>query len=185
MFARNFWILTISIILMTGCTGEASLEAGMPTEKHPTSTPIQNPTAIPTEIPSSALPELVQITSENADQVQLIATLPIPEYTMNRWHQCNVVFSPDGRFLSGACGKSPVPIWEIETLQLHTTLYDSPTSVVSCEFSPDSQMIACAGFQFKDVTLWMVETGETSSAFGVIPISGKWISALMASSWRE
>lgn len=171
------------IILAVGCDGTPSLEVELSTDivhsATPVSTetpattatststvkPVLTPTGTPSDLTSSVLPELEQITVENADRVQLIETLRIPDYIESHWHQCNTVFSPDGRFLAGACGKSTVSIWEVRTLQLHKTLYETPKAIVSCEFSPDSRMLACAGFQNRDVTLWDVESGERIERF--------------------
>lgn len=137
-----------------------------------TPAPTPSPTSIPptlegTQIVSltNGLPALERITVENADRVQQLASLSIPGYILSKWHQCNTAFSPDGRYLVGACGKSRVPVWKIETLALHTTLYDTAKAVVSCEFDPDSQVLACAGFQHREVTLWSVETGEQIERF--------------------
>jgi len=138
-----------------------------PTEIPATATPVASPTETRTTLMFQEIPALEKITVENADQVQLLVSLPIDGYSEYRWHQCNTAFSPDGQYLSGACGRSNVPVWDVNTLKLQTTLYDSPTSVVSCEFSPDSRLLACAGFQFRDVTVWNVESGERLHRFRV------------------
>lgn len=174
------FLYIILIFVLVGCN--ASQETAFTTMTNPpTDTPTQTDTPQPTEYATptlsptltppppeetqivsltNGLPALERITVDNADRVQLLASLSIPGYTLSKWHQCNTVFSPDGRYLVGACGKSTVPIWNLETLELHKTLYDSPTAVVSCEFDPEGQVLACAGFQFEDVTLWSIETGE-------------------------
>ena len=110
------------------------------------------------------LPALQLITIENADKVQLLRTMEIPNYQKGRLSQCSLDFSPDGRLLIGACGKNQVPIWDVQSGFLLRALYDSPEQIVSCAFSPDGKFIACGGFD-KTVTFWDATTGEKIGSF--------------------
>lgn len=113
---------------------------------------------------SETLPALQPITTENADKVQLLRTMEIPNYNKGRVGQCSAAFSPDGRMLVGACGKNQVPIWDVQSGFLLRTLYHMPVQIVACTFSPDGKQIACGGFD-KTVTLWDAVTGKQIGSF--------------------
>ena len=110
------------------------------------------------------LPALQPITTANAAKVQLLRTLEIPGYQRGQLSQCSLAFSPDGRLLVGACGKNPVPVWDVQSGFLLRSLYDSSEQIVACTFSPDGSQIACGGFD-DTVTLWETNTGRKIGSF--------------------
>jgi WD40 repeat protein len=111
------------------------------------------------------LPALQDITVENADKVQLLQTLEIPGYQRGQTSQCGAAFSPDGHWLVGVCGKNPLPVWEVESDILYQSLYSVPLQIVDCAFDPDSQVIACGGFDNR-ISIWDFITGEVIDVFG-------------------
>jgi len=111
------------------------------------------------KLASETLPALQPITTENADKVQLLRTMAIPNYQRGRLSQCSLDFSPDGSLLIGACGKNQVPIWDVQSGFLLRTLYDSPEQIVTCAFDPDGNQFACGGFD-KTITLWDAIIGK-------------------------
>lgn len=113
---------------------------------------------------SDALPALQPITIENADELQLLRTMNIPDYTRGQISQCNPAFSSDSRLLVGACGNNQIPVWDVQSGSLIQKLYDMPTQIATCTFSPDGRQIACGGFD-KVITLWDTTTGESISSF--------------------
>ncbi|MCX6100087.1 MAG: hypothetical protein NTV92_01420, partial [Candidatus Bipolaricaulota bacterium] len=53
---------------------------------------------------TAAEPALEVITVQNADRIELLQTLAIPDVEKGSTSQCSVAFSPDGRLLVAACG---------------------------------------------------------------------------------
>lgn len=107
----------------------------------------------------AVLPALQPITWENAETVQLLRTMKIPDFNKGQISQCSLSFSPDGHQLVGACGKNPVPIWDVHSGFLLRKLYNPPEQIVSCAYSPDGKILACGGFD-RTITLWDAITGE-------------------------
>ena len=107
---------------------------------------------------SEMLPALQPITTQNAEKIQLLRTMEIPDYSRGKIGQCSLAFSPDGHLLVGACGKNRVPIWDVQSGFLLRMLYDEPPQIVTCAFSPDGWQIACGGFD-NTITRWYVTTG--------------------------
>lgn len=110
------------------------------------------------------LPKLQPISLKNADKIQLLRTMEIPDYRKGKTSQCSVAFSPDGALLIGACGKNRVPIWNAKNGFLLRRLYDTPVQIVTCAFNPDGTQIACGGFD-ETVTRWYVTTGGKIDSF--------------------
>ena len=108
---------------------------------------------------SETLPPLQTITVENANKVQPLRTMEIPDYQRGQLSQCSLAFSPDGRLLVGACGKNRVPVWDVQSGFLLRTLYEAPVQVVACAFSSGGKQIACGGFD-KTITLWDASIGK-------------------------
>lgn len=141
-----------------------------PLPETPAMTPTNSPSPTPTEtvsfLTSDVLPALQPLTIENADKIQLLRTMKIPEFNKGQISQCSPTFSPDGRLIVGACGKNQVPVWDVQTGGLVHTLYDTSVHIVACGFSPDGKQIACGGFD-KTITLWDTTTGEKISSIGM------------------
>ncbi len=105
------------------------------------------------------LPELQPIIAIDADEVALLQTLEIPNYQRGRISQCSLDFSPDGSRLVGACGRNPVPVWDVQSGELLFTLYDGSEQIVACDFSPNGRTIACGGFD-QLISFWDAATGK-------------------------
>lgn len=116
-----------------------------------------------TDEPASA--ETRRITQQTAEQLRLIRVLTIPEYTRGTLSQCSVAFSPDGRLLVGACGRSRLPVWDVATGEVLHFLYDAPIHAVACAFHPDGETIAIGGLD-DGITIFDVATGERVSQLG-------------------
>ena len=112
---------------------------------------------------SKTLPALQPITVENAENIQLLRTMRIPDYKKGRISQCSLAFSPDNRLLVGACGKNQVPVWDVQSGFILRMLYDTPEQIVACAFSQDGKTIACGGFD-QTITLWNAITGEKAGS---------------------
>ncbi len=112
------------------------------------------------------LSELQPITLENAQDVQLLSTLQIPEYQFSpsKAGQCTVAFSPDGKLVSGVCAKSLVPIWEVETGNLlHAS--EGKKREVGLAFSPDGEIMLTGGWS-GNISIWDSISGERIETFG-------------------
>ena len=109
----------------------------------------------------AAEPALEVITVQNADRMELLRTLAIPDVEKGSTSQCSVAFSPDGRLLVAACGVSCVPVWDVQSGSVQRLLYDVPQHIVACAFSPDGRWLACGGFD-QAITLWDLASGEKS-----------------------
>jgi len=189
---RRLFVLLLFSILVVGCSsneiptsnlseksGEESslrssqeVKTGMPA---PTSTATSKPTATPTEtttptstLPPSptplkdGLPNLERITVENADRVELLTTLRIPNYmVVNPWQgQCGVAFSLDGSLLVATCEQNALPVWDLPSLELRHRLFSMPDHAISCDFSPDGRMVACGKYDDWTIPAWNAQTGE-------------------------
>ncbi len=103
-------------------------------------------------------PVFLQVISvENASQMQVLRTLEIPEYKRRANCQCTPAFSPDGSKVAAACGKNPIPVWDVASGELLFSL-ESTTQTVACTFSPNGAMLACGGFDEK-ITFWDIASG--------------------------
>lgn len=109
--------------------------------------------------PSVALP-LAVISIDTAPRLELLQTWIIPEYIGGALSQASVCFSPDGRQLIAASGKSRVPVWDVQSGSATALLYESATQVVACAFSPDGRWLACGGFD-QAISLWDLVSGES------------------------
>ncbi|HEV3083025.1 MAG TPA: protein kinase [Gemmataceae bacterium] len=69
-------------------------------------------------------------------------------------------FSPDGRLLAAAGVAGSIHLWEAETRRLVKVLPGHVGVVWCAAFSPDSQVLATAGYADKLIKLWKVSTGE-------------------------
>ena len=115
-----------------------------------------------TSVPLNAagsLPPLQVIIASNAEQVQLLKTLQIPGYKTSTLSQCSVVFSPDGKVLSGVCYRNTIPIWDVQSGQLLRSLESSSVHEVAVAFSPNGKQIATGGFA-DNIRLWDLATGQ-------------------------
>lgn len=90
---------------------------------------------------------LSRISVGNAAELQLLETLPIPEYAQGAVSHCSVDFSPDGCLLVVACGRSRVPAWDLSTGEPAFFVYDAASHVVACAFSPDGTVLATGDFE--------------------------------------
>jgi len=109
-------------------------------------------------LPALAVP-LDVLSVDNASRIELLQTLGIPDYVKGSISQASVCFSRDGRQLVAACGKSRVPIWDVQSGSSVAFVYESSTYAVACAFSPDGQWVACGGFD-RAITLRNVASGE-------------------------
>ena len=110
-------------------------------------TTIPTATLAPTSTPIPPfLPPLEVISAENANQVRLLQTLPIPDFSSATVSQCHAAFRPDGSLLAAVCDNSTVPVWEVNSGRLQFTLLDEPSHEVAVTFSPDGSQIAIGGF---------------------------------------
>ena len=107
---------------------------------------------------------LVPITFANAQDVRLLKTLPIPEFTASSISQCSVDFSPDGVKLAGVCYKNTAPVWDVSSGRLLFSLAESPSHTVAVSFSPDGKTIAMGDYAGR-IGLYSVATGEFIQAF--------------------
>ncbi len=125
-------------------------------------------TATSSSIPATAdgafgnLPPLQPITNANAQNIQLLKTLQIPEFARSAISQASVDFSPDGRLLSGVCYQNTVPVWEVESGRLLFTLLQFPAHEVAVSFQPNGHLVAIGGFSGK---IELYDTA-TSTFFG-------------------
>lgn len=133
-------------------------------EPAPTDTGVVPTTARPAH--SESLPDLMPISTENAEKITLLLTLDIPDHTPVTASQCGVEFSSDGRLLVATCGANPMPVWDVQSGSMLFQLYkDNPKQIVACDFNPDGSTIACGGVD-KIITLWNAVTGEEIAEFG-------------------
>ena len=114
-------------------------------------------TDLPTLTIGESLPYLQKITVMNVDKLRPFRSMKIPGYERGKISQCNTEFSPDGSLITAACGVNAVPIWNVETGDVVSTLATGDVQMVSCIFSPDGMTLACGGFNGK-VILWDVGT---------------------------
>jgi len=138
----------LASILMLSLAACSASEPPIPTATLPpthTAIPTATLTPTPTSIPPF-LPPLEGIRAENASQVRLLQTLPIPDFSSATVSQCSAAFSPDGSLLAAVCDNSPVPVWEVNSGRLQFTLLDEPSHEVAVTFSPDGSQIAIGGF---------------------------------------
>lgn len=145
-------------LLASACSTNPSAEqsASLTPTDLLTDTP-PTPTATPV---APLLPNLQPIHVGNASQVQLLAALEIPGYRTASFSQCNPTFDPGGTLLAATCLANNVPVWDLETMQLRYLLYQPAEHVVSCQFSPDGQTLACAKFSHpRTVDFFDPETG--------------------------
>ncbi len=105
---------------------------------------------------------LAAISVGNAWQVELLQVLSIPDYTKGAVSQASVCFSPDGRQLVAACGKSRVPVWDVQSGAVTSFLYENVTQVVACAYSPDGRWLSCGGFD-RTITLWDLGSGQSAA----------------------
>jgi hypothetical protein len=117
---RNYlWIIALSICVLASCSSRTIVPSS---ETAVLQTPSAEVTAIPTSEFLGLPDELQPITRMNVEQVQMLEVLKISGYTRGAISQCNPAFSPDGRFLAGACGRNPVPVWDVQAGRLVYTL---------------------------------------------------------------
>lgn len=161
-------ILALSLSACTAAPPPPPPEKNLATTQEgggpPDATPVPaepDPNRTPSRTPDPFL-RLKRITPEEADRVQLLRTMSIPDYQMGPVSQCSLDFSPDGRLLVGACGVSPVPVWDVMSGAILHTLYPNPAQIVACAFSPDGETIACGGFD-RQISYWNAGTGERLS----------------------
>jgi WD40 repeat protein len=133
------------------------------------SAPPVTPSPIPPAPTSADVPTLplVPITLENARDVCLLKTLPIPDFAVSRLSQCSVDFSPDGKMLSGVCYENTTPVWDVASGRLLFSLMP-PSHVVAVSFSPDGKTIATGDYT-GDIGLYSAATGELLRTFTRLP----------------
>lgn len=154
------------IVLFLAACGASPQVQPVPTAMS-TVTPTVAPTATPAPTPTSIppfLPPLEVISVENASQVRLLQTLPIPDFSSASVSQCSVAFSPDGSLLAGVCKNSTVPVWEVDSGRLCFTLFDEPSHEVGIAFSPNSSQLATGGFD-GEIRLFDTASGELLATF--------------------
>jgi WD40 repeat protein len=170
----------------------AACSASPQAQPVPTATPTVAPTAVPTPTlaptPTSIppfLPPLEVISVDNASKVQLLQTLPIPDFSSASVSQCSVAFNPDGSLLAGVCNNSTVPVWEVDSGRLRVTLLDEPSHEVGIAFSPDGSQVATGGFG-GEIRLFDTASGELLATFPALrsPVwdldftpDGEWLAA--------
>ena len=153
------------ILILAACSGlpdPPALPTAAPTST-PTTAPVPTLPPTPTSLPPF-LPPLQVINADNAAALQLLQTLPIPDFSRGSVSQCSVAFSPDGSLLSGACGSSLVPVWEVDSGALRYSLLEEPAHEVAVTFSPDGSQIAIGGFT-RQVRLFAVDDGAQLASF--------------------
>ncbi len=169
-YFRGIVVLITILILIAGCKPEGISTPTIKATALPDGTLSPEAVSLPAPtLSSQELPALERITLENVDRVQLLATLSIPDLALaGAYHgQCGVAFSPDGSLLAGTCGKNSLPIWNVPSLELKRTLFNSPDHTISCDFSPDSQMIACGKYGGDwAIPAWDSKTGEYLNDIG-------------------
>jgi WD40 repeat protein len=78
-----------------------------------------------------------------------------------------VKFSPDGKYIAGACGNHNVYVWNVETGELVQTLEGLEDMVMTLDFSPDGMYLAAAGFDHNcTFKMWNTETAELVQTLG-------------------
>ncbi len=73
----------------------------------------------------------------------------------------DVSFSPDGRWLASASYDKSVVIWDMQTGK-EEFRWSTLTTVMTCDFSPDSIWIACnsgTGPEGREISVWEALTG--------------------------
>ncbi len=150
---KRGWILFILFLFITAC---ASVPVSTPTG-HTYVTKVITPTSGP-------LAMLNEITRENASQIRVLRSLVLPSYIRGAVSQCNTAFSSDGKLLLGVCGKGPIPVWEVQSGDLHYTLDTQKKQIVTCTFSPDGKYILCGGFD-RSITQWDAANGKPLETF--------------------
>jgi WD40 repeat protein len=155
-----------------------------------TSTPFTQPTltnvSVPTKIPPSGVPAptttstptlaltlesllaLLPITADNAHQLELLRTLPIPGYKPSSVSQCSLDFSPDGALLAGVCDYSTIPVWDVLSGKLKYTFLDEASHEVSIVFDPTGEVLAVGGFS-GEIRLFDVLTGKALPGYATVP----------------
>ncbi len=78
-----------------------------------------------------------------------------------------VKFSPDNKYIAGACGDNNVYIWRVDNGQLVHTLKGFDDIVVTLDYSPDGKTISAAGFDYSCAfKIWNTETGKLIETVG-------------------
>ena len=75
-----------------------------------------------------------------------------------------VAFSPDGKYLVGACNDGSVPLWEVASGKELRRFSGNPGGVYSVAFSPDGKFVLSGGVD-KTARLWDVQTGQEVRRF--------------------
>lgn len=178
--SRGLFIFLLISILVVGCTSSEITTTNLPEEvkpemSAPTTTATSKPTATPSVTPTptstlppsptplkEGLPKLERITVENADRVELLTTLRIPNYMVtNPWQgQCGVAFNTNGSQLVATCERNALPVWDLPSLELRHRLFEIPDHAISCDFSPDGQIVACGKYDDWKIPAWNPHTGE-------------------------
>jgi WD40 repeat protein len=117
---------------------------------------------------NTPLPSLQPITIENAADVRLLKTLRIPDFEISSRSQCSIAFSSDGNLLSAACYQNTLPVWDVQSGRLLSTLEPPPTHHVAVAFSPDGRQIAAGGTD-KSIQLWDIANGQLLRTIGPLP----------------
>jgi WD40 repeat protein len=114
------------------------------------------------------LPALQPITADNAHQLELLRTLPIPGYKPSSISQCSLDFSPDGALLAGVCDYSTIPVWDVLDGKLKYSLLDEASHEVSIVFDPTGLVLAVGGFS-GEIRLFDVLTGKALPGYATLP----------------
>jgi WD40 repeat protein len=114
---------------------------------------------VPAESLPIELPLMEDITPGNADQVEQLRTLQIPDFPEAPSGQCSVAFTPDDAFLAAACKSPVIPMWDLQTGELVRTFEATRMAFSSVAIDPDGTILIAGGFSAL-VEVWQLATGE-------------------------
>jgi WD40 repeat protein len=161
MGIKNFLILTLLIVFTVACQNDK--EATQIIDAAPTDMPAPPSPELPISDP---LPELKKITVDNTQNVQLIQTFQIPNYSTSYTRgQCSTCFSPNGKLVAGVCIKNRIPLWDLETGLLVREHAGSQKNEITCTFDPLSDTLVTGGFG-PSISFWDVVSGDRDRKLG-------------------
>ncbi|MBU0596079.1 GNAT family N-acetyltransferase, partial [Candidatus Bipolaricaulota bacterium] len=115
------------------------------------------------ETPPDPLPALEEIVPANANRIELLRRVEMPERMIIE-QMATAAFSPDGTLLAAAGMSRTLAIWRVETGELVHQLMSGGSPWVAVAFNPDGTRLVSGDTRGR-VCLFDVETGEQLSRF--------------------